>query len=159
MSQELIPKPVRESFVEMTEIVLPPDTNALGTIFGGKVMQWIDIAGSIAASRHCRRLAVTASLDRLDFINSIKLGQIAILKACVNYTGRTSMEVGVKVMSEDRRTGERLHTASAYLTFVALDDNGRPAPILPVLPETPEQERRYREGEGRRKQRLAERKS
>ena len=157
MTTDFEPKPVQVSKVEMTEIVLPPDTNALGTIFGGKVMHWIDIAGSIAAFRHCRRVVVTASLDRLDFHYPIRLGQIAVLKASVNYTSRTSLEVGVKVLAEDPLTGTCQQTASAYLTFVALDENMAPTPIPPVRPETPDEERRYREGAARRKARLADR--
>ena len=126
-----------DSAVTMTEIVLPSDTNALGTIFGGKVMSWIDIAGAIAASRHARRVVVTASIDALHFLAPIKLGHFVHIRARVNYSSRTSMEVGIRVDSENPITGEMTHTATAYATFVALDDHGRPTPVPPVNPKPP----------------------
>jgi len=150
-------KPISASAAEFNHIVLPPDTNALGTIFGGRIMQWIDIAGAIVAGRHCRRIAVTASLDELHFISPVRLGDFVILKASVNYTHNTSMEIGVRVEAENPKTGERRKTSTAFLTFVALDEEGRPTPVPPILPETEEDKRRYREGqkrqEGRKKRR------
>lgn len=150
-------KPVSASSAEFTHLVLPQDTNALGTIFGGRVMEWIDIAGAIVASRHCRQVAITASMDDLHFISPIKLADIVILKASVNYTHRTSIEVGVRVEAEDPKTGERRHTASAYLTFVALDDQGRPAEVPPVRCETAEEKRRLEAGRKRREERIKSR--
>jgi acyl-CoA hydrolase len=151
------PKPVSHSRVHKTEHVLPSDTNALGTAFGGVVVSWIDIAAAIAAQRHARRVVVTASIDKLDFVSSVRQGHIVELRAQVNYTGRTSMEVGVRVDSEDPLTGARAHAATAYLTFVALDEHGRPTPIPKVLPETEDDERRYAEAQERRRVRLASR--
>ena len=147
-------KTPRESSVIMTEIVLPSDTNALGTIFGGKIMAWIDIAGAIAAGRHARRVVVTASVDALHFIAPVKLGHVVHIKAAVNYAGRTSMEVGVRVDSENPVTGETYHTSTAYATFVALDDHGKPAPVPKILPETPEEKRRYQQALARRESRM-----
>jgi acyl-CoA hydrolase len=149
------PKPVAESQVEMTEIVNPEDTNPLGTIFGGRVMALMDKAAAVASMRHCRRITVTASVDRVDFHNPIHLGDIVILLASVNQTFRTSMEVGVKVLSEDPRSGRHLHTCTAYMTFVALDEDGRPVQIPPLSLETDGERRRARQAEERRRLRLA----
>lgn len=153
-ASSLPPKPVRESHVEMTELVLPNDANALGTVLGGKVMHLIDICGAMAAARHCRKPVVTASVDTLDFKHPIFVGQAMLLRGWVNYAARTSMEVQVEVYSEDLRTGERRHTSTALLTFVALDERRQPTPVPPVLPETEEEWRRYREAEARRAERL-----
>lgn len=147
-------KPVQSSKVEMTEIVLPSHTNQLGSIFGGQIMSWIDIAGSIAAARHSRRVCVTASIDTLHFVAPVKLGQAVCIFGSINYTHRTSMEVGVRVESEDPFSGLRTHVATAYLTFVALDPNGRPMAVPPVIPETADEKRRFREAELRRAARL-----
>lgn len=148
------PKPVSRSSAEFTHLVLPSDTNALGTIFGGRIMEWTDIAAAVVASRHCRKVAVTASMDALHFISPIRLGDIVILKAAVNFTATTSMEIGVRIECENPLTGERRHTASAYLTFVALDDVGRPTAVPAVTPETPEEIRRFQEGQKRREDRI-----
>lgn len=158
MNQVKIGKPPRESQVEMTEMVLPQHANALGTIFGGVVMSWVDIAAAIAGLRHARRQVVTASVDALHFLAPIKLGWIVTLKASVNYVANSSCEVGVKIMSENPITGETFHTASAYVTMVALDSNGKPTAIPPLLPETPEEIRRQKGAEERRQQRLDNRK-
>lgn len=147
-------KPVSESRVEMTEIVLPNHTNQLGTIFGGQLVAWIDIAASIAASRHSRTVCVTASIDTMHFVAPVRLGQIVNIYASVNYTGRTSMEIGVRVDSEDPRSGHNTHVATAYLTFVAVDTNGNPIEIPAVIPSSAEEKRRYKEAELRRKARL-----
>lgn len=151
---ELAPKPVRESRVEMTEIVLPGHTNQLGTIFGGQLMAWIDIAGSIASARHSRSVCVTASLDALHFVAPVMLGEHVRILACVNFTGKTSMEVGARLESEDPHTGLRTHVATSYLTFVAVDALRRPRAVPPVVPETPEEQRRYHEAQLRRASRL-----
>ena len=145
---------VRQSRVEMTEIVLPGHTNQLGTIFGGQLMAWIDIAGSIAAARHAHTVCVTASIDALHFVAPVRLGQHVCIYACVNYTGRTSMEVGVRLDSEDPHSGARTHVATAYLTFVAIDEQGKPCPVPPIVPETDEEKRRHNDAELRRQSRL-----
>ena len=147
-------KPVRNSVVERVEMVLPNDANPLGNLLGGRVMHLIDITAAIAAQRHSRANVVTASMDELDFHYPIKVGSLIVLKASVNYTGRTSMEVGVKVFSENTLTGEQRHTSSAYLTFVALGADGHPALIAPVIPETEDEIRRFEEGKERRMRRL-----
>jgi acyl-CoA hydrolase len=143
--------------VVMTEIVLPSHTNSLGTIFGGVIMSWIDIAGAIAAGRHCRKTVVTASIDDLAFISGVKQGWFVELRARVNYTSRTSMEVGVRVDAEDPKTGTWHHTSSAYLTFVALDENGQPTPVPPLVPKTAEEKRRFDQAIKRRELRLKRR--
>ncbi|MBI3661704.1 MAG: acyl-CoA thioesterase [Acidobacteria bacterium] len=142
---------------EMTEVVLPNDANPLGFLLGGRLMHLMDIAAAIAAHRHSNSYAVTASVDYVDFRNPIAVGDLVILKSSVNRVFTTSMEVGVKVFSEHYITGERKHTSSAYLTFVAVDENRRPKPIIPVIPETAEDRRRYREAAARRRIRLAHR--
>jgi acyl-CoA hydrolase len=144
---------MRTSQVEMTQVVLPGDTNHHGTVFGGKVMQWIDICGGVAAHRHARSDVVTASMDELHFLASAHLGDIVVLRSSVNAVGRSSMEVGVKIWSESPETGERRHTASAYVTFVAIDDKSKPREVPQVIPETPDERRRLAEGT----KRLAER--
>jgi len=147
-------KTVSESLIVMTEMVLPSDTNALGTVFGGKVMSLIDIAAAMAAGRHSRSAVVTASIDALHFIAPVKLGEYIHIKASVNYTGRTSMEIGVRVDKENPLTGEMKHTATAYLTFVALDSDGHPKEIPQIKPQTPAEQRRNREAAHRRKSRV-----
>ncbi|MDM7917344.1 MAG: acyl-CoA thioesterase [Candidatus Eisenbacteria bacterium] len=139
----------------MVEMIQPNDTNPLGTASGGKIMHLIDIAAAIAALRHCRRRVVTASMDRIDFLHPVHLGELVILRASVNYAGKTSLEVGVKVLSEDPRTGETLHTASAYATFVAVNDYGQPVPVPPLVLETDEDRRRNAQAIERRERRLA----
>ena len=154
MEAALTPRPVRESYVEMTEVVLPGHTNQLGTIFGGQLMAWIDIAGSIAAARHAHGVCVTASIDALHFVAPVRLGQHVCIYACVNYTGRTSMEVGVRLDSEDPSTGARTHVATSYLTFVAIDAERMPRPVPPIVPESDEEKRRFHDAELRRQSRL-----
>lgn len=149
MSPELDPKPVSASHVEMRELVLPNDTNTHGNILGGKVLHLVDIAAAMAAMRHCRKPVVTASIDEVQFHNPIPEGHFVILKASVNFVGRTSMEIGVKVLSEDPMTGEIQHTSTAYLTFVALNKNGSPSPVPALVPETEEEHRRYEKGKER----------
>jgi acyl-CoA hydrolase len=150
-------KPVSASRSEMVEVVLPNHANPLGNILGGRVMHLIDIAAAIASHRHCNSYAATASVDHVDFRTPIKVGHLIVLKSSVNRTWRTSMEVGVKVFAENILTGEREHTSSAYVTFVAVDKDGHPQPVRPVIPETEEDWRRYREADERRKLRLAHR--
>jgi acyl-CoA hydrolase len=151
-------KLVSASAAEFNHLVLPSDTNALGTIFGGRIMEWVDIAAAIVASRHCRKVAVTASIDELHFLAPVRLGDIVILKAAVNYTHRSSMEIGVRVEAENPQTGERRQTSTAYLTFVALDAKGRPTPVPPVTPETEKERTRYEQGRKRWADRMERRK-
>lgn len=151
-------KPVRESLSEYSELALPNDLNGLGNILGGKVMHLVDLAAAMAGMRHARRPIVTAALDSMRFLHPVKVGQLIVLRASVNRVFQTSMEIGVKVETETLLTGAKLHTCSAYLTFVALDDKGKPTPIPPVIPETEEEKRRYREAGERREYRLAMRK-
>lgn len=145
---------VRASQVEMTELVLPNDTNQLGNLLGGRLMHMMDIAMAIAAARHSGLVCVTASVDRIDFHHPIRLGQVVVLKASVNRVFRTSMEVGVKVYCEDIRQGTRTHTNSAYMTFVGLNEHGVPTPSTQVIPETEDEHRRFREALERRERRM-----
>jgi acyl-CoA hydrolase len=142
------------STVTMTQLVLPSHTNSLGSIFGGTVMSWIDICGAIAAQRHSQKEVVTASIDELHFVAPVYKGWVVNLKASVNYVAKTSMEVGVRVDAENPKTGETFHTASAYVTFVALGSNGKPAPVPGLLIQTEEEKRRYEEARRRREHRL-----
>ena len=144
------PRPVRDSQVEMTELVLPNDANVHGSVLGGRVMHLMDMCGAMAALRHARCGVVTASVDEIEFLHPVPVGRLLILRASVNFAARTSMEVGVKVWSEDTATGERKHTSSAFLTFVAVDPSGRPVQVPPVRPETDEERRRFAAAEARR---------
>ena len=151
-------KKVSSSQVVMTQLVLPSHTNSLDTVFGGTVMSWIDIAAAIAAQRHSNKAVVTASIDQLNFIAPIKKGWVVNLKASVNYTSRTSMEVGVKVEAENPVTSELFHTASAYLTFVALGSDGKPSTVPTLDLESDVERRRYEAAQKRRELRLSHRK-
>lgn len=153
------PRPVSKSIVNMTEMVLPSHTNSLDTVFGGIIMSWIDIAAAISAQRHSSKPVVTASIDTLNFIQPVDIGWIVNLSACVNYVSRTSMEVGVRVDAENPILGEKFHTASAYLTFVALDSSRKPIPIPGLILETETDKRRHASAEKRRESRLALRKA
>jgi acyl-CoA hydrolase len=151
-------RPVRDSVSEYSEIALPNDANPLGNLLGGRVMHLVDLAGAIAATRHARCPVVTASVDYMTFLHPVHIGQLLILSSQVNRVFRSSMEVGVKVWVEDLRTGERRHTSSAYLTFVALGPNNERVPVPPVIPETEEEKRRFEQAGKRREWRLALRK-
>jgi acyl-CoA hydrolase len=146
---------VVNSRTEMTEMVLPQEANLLGNILGGRVMHFIDIAGAIAAHRHCHSQVVTASVDHLDFLNPIRVGELIVLEAQVNRAFHTSLEVGVEVFSENYSKGDRKHTTTAFLTFVALDEIGNPCPVPPLIVSSDEERRRFREAGERRKARLA----
>jgi acyl-CoA hydrolase len=148
-------KPVSASRSELIEAVFPNDANVLGNMLGGRVMHLIDITGALAAARHSNSYVVTASVDYLDFRFPIQVGEFIVLRASVNRVFRTSMEVGVKVLAENVLTGELKHTSSAYLTFVALDLDRNPHPAPPLILETDEDRRRYREAGERRDSRLA----
>jgi acyl-CoA hydrolase len=154
---ELAPKPVRESQSEMSQLVLPNDANPLGALLGGRLMHWIDLAGALAAHRHSRNYVVTASIDHLDFLVPVQVGDLVILRSSVNRVFRTSMEVGVKVWVENYIAATRQHVSSAYLTFVAVDRYGRRLPVPQVVPESEEQKRRFEDAQRRRELRLAER--
>jgi len=148
-------KPISASRSEMAEVVLPAVTNLLGKLLGGHVMHLVDVVAAMAASRHANSYVVTASVDYIDFRNPINLGEMVILKSQVNRVFNTSMEVGVKVFSENALTGERKHTTTAYVTFVALDAATRqPKPVPPLMLKTAEEKRRWREAGERRKYRL-----
>ncbi len=135
---------------------MPQDANTQGNVYGGSILRLVDEIAGVVAARHARCNVVTASLDRMDFLSPVYIGNLLILKAAVNYVGHTSMEVGVKIETEDLRTGKRAHTGSAYLTFVALAEDGKPLPISKVIPETAIERDRFREGKLRRDQRLRE---
>ena len=155
---ELKAKPVSASASEMAEVVLPAQTNALGKLLGGHVMHMVDIVAAMAASRHANSYMVTASVDYIDFRNSVSLGEIVMLKSHVNRVFTTSLEVGVEVFSENLLTGERKQTTTAYVTFVAIDELTRkPRPVPPLIVKTPEEKRRWREAAKRRELRLAHR--
>jgi acyl-CoA hydrolase len=148
-------KPVRESLSEYVELALPTDANGLGNVLGGKVMHLVDLAGAMAALRHARKWVVTASVDSLHFLHPVHINELMILRSSVNRVFRSSMEVGVKMETEDLMTGQRRHTCSAYLTFVALGEDRKATGIPPVIPETEEEKRRFREAGERREYRLA----
>ncbi len=150
-------KRVNESMVLMAQLMTPEDANPAGNVHGGVIMKLIDNAGGTVAARHARKNVVTASIDRLSFHKPVYIGNLITLKACVNMAGTTSMEVGVRVEAEDLLTGEVWHTASAYLTYVALDSNSKPMKIPPLIVENTEQTRRYQEANARRELRQLER--
>ena len=146
----------RASRVETVQLVLPGLTNTHGTIFGGMMMQWIDIAAGVSAARHAGGPVVTASMDRLHFLDPVYLGEVVTVQAQVNFAGKTSMEVGVRVLAEDRNMTARRQTTRAFLTFVAVDDEGRPRPVPALTLETAEDRRRNTEARARRAVRLRE---
>jgi len=142
---------------EMTWIVMPGQCNSLGTVFGGQVMAWIDVCAAVAAQRFARSDVVTVSMDSLTFKEPIQLGQVAVIRSQVNWAGRTSMEVGVRVEAEDPRSGQRTHTSTAYLTFVALDANRQKAQVPRLVPQDATDRRRFEQARARRDARLAAR--
>ena len=147
-------KSVKETHVVMHELILPNDTNNLNTVFGGKVMQYMDLCAAMSAYKFARTAVVTASVDRLDFLSPARVGDMLILKSSVNYSHNSSMEVGGRIDAENAKTGEIRHTASAYLTFVSLGENGKPIKINNILPETADEKRRFKEGKIRHLQRM-----
>jgi acyl-CoA hydrolase len=149
---------VSESASEYSEIALPIYANPLGNLLGGRILHLMDLCAGTAAMRHARKAVVTASVDSVTFLKPIHIGQLVILKSSVNRVFRTSMEIGVKVWVEDFKTGEVQHTHSSYLTFVALDDSGAPTEMLPVIPESDDEKRRFAQAGERRSQRLELRK-
>src|ERR1700758_1633481 len=147
---------VAQSQSEMTELVLPNDTNTLGNLLGGRLMHFIDLVGAMAAYRHSRTHVVTAAMDHIDFLQPVRLGDLLTLKSSVNRAFSTSMEVGVKVWAENTRTGALSHVASAYLGFVAVDEHGRLQKVPQLKPETPDEERRFEDALRRRQHRERE---
>ncbi len=156
MSEQLVKRTVSESQSERSEIIFPADANGLGNLFGGRLMQYIDLVGAMAASRHARATTVTASMDHLDFVAPVHVGDLLILKASVNRAFRTSMEVGVKAMVEDVREQRLKHVSSAYLTYVAVDPTGHGLVVPQLVCETDHQRRRYEDAGRRREMRAGE---
>jgi len=152
---DLQARPVRESVSEYFELALPNDANMVGSLLGGKIMHLVDLAGAIAAIRHCRQPVVTASVDHMDFFHPVRIGQMVRLRSSVNRAFRTSMEVGVKVWVEDLLNCTEKHVSSAYLTFVAIDREGGRIPVPAVIPETHDEKRRYEQAGERRDYRLS----
>jgi acyl-CoA hydrolase len=148
-SNTLAPKTVSESAVEMRFLVMPNDTNPQNSIFGGVVMSWIDMAAAMVAERHSNRPVVTVHIDDMSFKAPIKIGDHVLIKASINYVGKTSMLIGVKVIAENPFTGITRHTTTAYLAFVALDDIGRPIQIRGAIPESDDEKRRFNNGKKR----------
>jgi len=152
-------KTVSVSQAMLSELTLPNDANGLGTLLGGRLMHLVDIAGALAAARHSRQFVVTASVDHMDFVEPVMIGELLVLRASVNRAFRTSMEVGVKVWAENMRTAYNRHVASAYLTFVALDKDRNAIPVPPLIAESEDEQRRFEEAGQRREYRLAHRRT
>jgi len=150
----LAPKPVRDSISDVADLMFPPDANMHGTVFGGKVLQMVDKAASVCAMRHAGKPVVTVAMERVEFLVPIRVGTFLIANARVNYTGRSSMEIGVEVYAEDMPGGSRVHTNSCLVTMVAVDDKGRPSPVPGLLLETPGDKERWALAEKRRLHRL-----
>ncbi|MGI0079207.1 MAG: acyl-CoA thioesterase [Nitrososphaerales archaeon] len=148
-------KRISESALEASYLMMPQDANPNGNVYGGTIMKLMDSLAEAVAERHCRSNTVTASIDRMDFFKPVYIGDLLTLKASVNYVGETSLEIGVRIDSENLRTGEKVHTSSSYLTYVAVDAKGTPTIVPEIAPETEDEKRRYREAEARRKERLA----
>jgi acyl-CoA hydrolase len=155
-NEVVVSRTVAESQSERSEIIFPTDSNAQGNLFGGRLMQFIDLVGAVAATRHSCAITVTASMDQLDFVAPVRVGDMLILKASVNRAFRTSMEIGVKAMVEDVREQRLRHVSSAYLTYVAVDRDGRAIPVPCVVPETENQKRRFEDAARRREMRGGE---
>ncbi len=149
-------RPVAESTTTSVRIMMPTDANIKGNVFGGSIMKYMDEIAAVVAFRHAKKNVVTVSIDRMNFIAPVYLGNLLVLKASVNYVGKTSMEIGVRMESEDLITGKVTHVGSCFLTYVALDDRGRPTHVDPIVPVTADEKRRYREAVTRRKLRELE---
>lgn len=147
----------RESETVMSELMMPNHANIMGNVFGGVILSLVDRIAAVCAIRHAKKQCVTVSVDKVDFKEPIHVGELITGFARVNYAGKTSMEVGVKIIAEHLITGEKRHTNSCYVTYVALDENGRPAPVPPVVPETPDEKRRYERAAKRRTSRVMDR--
>lgn len=155
MSNSLTPRSPRDSFCTSTYLVLPAYTNIYGNIFGGKLLEWIDISGAISAYRHCQSNVVTVSMDDIYFLHPIKAGFVVVIESQISFVGTTSMEIKCNVFSENPKNRERQQSNSAYLTFVALNDAGRPIPVPPLLLETVEEKKEFDLGSERKQLRLA----
>jgi acyl-CoA hydrolase len=152
---DLAPKPASASAVTLSQQMDLTDANLLGNVHGGEIMKLVDTCGGLAATKHCGGPVVTVAMDEMTFIEPVFVGDVVTVKAMVNDTGRTSLEIGVRVEAENVRLGRRVHTSSAYLVYVALDRDGRPRPVPPVTAEDDEQVQRQREAKLRREARLA----
>jgi acyl-CoA hydrolase len=152
---DLTPKPAARSSVTLVRQMQPTDANLLGNVHGGQIMKMVDNAGGLAALKHCGGPVVTVAMDEMSFIEPVFVGDVLTVKAMVNDAGRTSLEVGVRVEADNYTTGRHVHTSSAYLVYVALDRQGEPRPVPPVIPETEEESQRQREAKLRRETRLA----
>ena len=150
------PKPPRLSHTTVAEVMMPHMANGLGNVHGGVLLGMMDRVGAVAAIRHAQQVCVTVSVDRVDFREPVRVGELVTMQASVNYAHRTSIEVGVRVEAENLLTGVKRHTNSCYLTFVAIDEQGRPVPVAPVIPESDEEKERYRKAERRRARRIAD---
>ncbi|MDV3243699.1 MAG: acyl-CoA thioesterase [Nitrososphaerales archaeon] len=153
---KLAAKRPSDSAITTVRLMMPTDANVLGNVFGGAIMRYMDELAAIVAWQHAGRNAVTASIDRMNFYAPVYVGNVLVLKASVNYVGQTSMEVGVRIEAHDPATGKTAHTGSCYLTYVALDEKGRPTPIPKLIPQTVDEERRFKQALTRRKLREAE---
>lgn len=151
------PKKICDSQIIMTELVLPHHTNQLGNLLGGQLMHWIDICAALSAAKHNQRVCVTASVDRIDFHHPIRLGEAVMLVASINRVFKTSMEVGVKVYAQNFKEGTKIHSNTAYLTFVSVETNGKPVEAIDGIPETEDEKRRYEQALQRRENRLKDR--
>jgi acyl-CoA hydrolase len=147
-------KTVRESKSIISTQMLPSDANPMGNVHGGTILKQVDTAAGVTALRHARMNTVTASIDRMDFYNPVYVGNLLTLRASVNFVGKTSMEIGVRIEAENLTSGKITHTGSCYLTYVAIDENGLPAQVPEIIPETPEEKRRWEAGKRRREERL-----
>ena len=157
MRGRLEDKRVSESTLTACRLMLPTDSNPVGYVHGGSIVRYVDEIAGVVAFRHCRTNVVTASIDSMSFLAPVHIGNLLIVKASINYVGRTSMEVGARVEAEDLVKGVTTHTGSCYLTFVALDENGRPTRAPPIIPVTKGEKRRYKEAQERRTIRLSTR--
>jgi acyl-CoA hydrolase len=158
MTDVLVPKPMRTSRIQIAQLMHPEHANLLGNVHGGWIMKLVDEAGALACMRHAQRKVVTVAIDSMVFRNPIKIGDLVILNAMVTYTGHTSMEAEVQVQAENPITGERTHTNTAYLVYVALDDDGKPTPVPPVKAETEDEKRKTESAQERQARRLADKK-
>jgi uncharacterized protein (TIGR00369 family) len=154
MNDSLTPKPMRASRVTISQLMHPEHANLLGNVHGGWIMKLVDEAGALACMRHAQRKVVTVAIDSMTFRQPIKIGDLIVLNAEVTYTGRTSLEAEVQVLAENPITGERTHTNNAYLVYVALDDDGRPTAVRPLIAETNEEKRKMEQAKARQERRL-----
>ncbi len=145
---------IRDSALETAHLMMPQDANIQGNVYGGTIMKLMDEIAGFVAALHARKNVVTASIDQMSFYEPVYIGNLLLLKASVNFVGKTSMEIGVRIEARDLITGKSVHTGSSYLTFVALDESGKPSEIAQINPETPDEKRRYQEAKTRRQRRL-----